>query len=319
MGLRFIQVIVDGDVYHCLSSSIVPTRPLSPPRLCLFSIGSTQAIMNRSLPAPPKRYDLVESFDALALANKRPTENKLPAPPGPVTQPDHQSTFVGGLSPELLAFNAALDIHRRPPLVPPSPAVNRNTRTAAPPEANPPPVPPSKQIPNPIPMYAPQAGKRCWMMQYALKFLRRDTPTKPPRPRSDSIVSPKTVSKPPLSAVSGPTQPAINVTPSRPRAALVPPSPATSSPGKNTTQCSGMTKAGKQCARQVRPPATHSRLDPMPVLYCYQHKEVMITAQTGFYVRKAGNADRFVEFSRMPTLEVKKGDGRLISFRRLYP
>ena len=328
------QAIVYGDAYHYPSSSqvsniVLSTRPLSPgrklPRLRPFSVGLTQAIMNRSLPAPPKRYDLVESFDALALAGKKPTENKLPAPPGP----DHQSTFVGGLSPELLALNAALDNHRRP-LVPPPSAVNRNARTALPPEANPLPVPPSKQIPVPIPMHAPQAqaGKRSLTMQYALKFLRRDTPTKPtlappfvtvpPRPHSDSIVPPKAASKPPLSAVPGPTQPLLNVTPSRPRAVSVPPSPTTSPPGKNTTRCSGMTKAGKQCSRQVKLPATHSHLDPTPVLYCHQHKEVMISAQTGFYVRKAGNADRFVEFSRMPTLEVKKGDGRLISFRRLY-
>jgi hypothetical protein len=283
--------------------------------------------MNRPLPAPPKRYDLVESFDALALAGKKPTEKKLPgpAPPGPLSQPDHQSTFVGGFSSELLAVNAALDSRRRPPLqvVPPPSVVN--ARTAAPPEVKAPTVPPSKQIPMPIPMHAPQAGKRSLTMQYALKFLRRDTPTKPalappfvtvpPRPHSES---PKATSKPPLSAVTGPSQPPLNVTPSRPRAASVPPSPATSSPGKTTSQCSGMTKAGKQCSRQVKLPATHSHLDPTPVLYCHQHKEVMITAQTGFYVRKAGNVDRFVEFSRMRTLEVKKGDGRLISFRRLY-
>jgi len=57
-----------------------------------------------------------------------------------------------------------------------------------------------------------------------------------------------------------------------------------------------MTKAGNQCSRQVKLPATHYHLDPTPVLYCHQHKEV-ISSQTGFYVRKAGSEDRFVDFS----------------------
>lgn len=269
--------------------------------------------MSRPLPVPPKRYDLVESFDALALAGKKPIEKKLPDPPGPISQPDHQTTFVGGFSPELLALNAALDSHHRPPRVPPPSAVNQNARTAAPPEAKSAPVPPLKQVPMPIPILVPQPGKQSLTLQYALKSLRPNAPTKPAlappfvpvllRPHSDSIVLPRATSRPSLPAVTGPSQPTANVTQSRPRAVSVPPSPATSSSGKNTIQCSGMTKAGKQCSRQVKLPATHSHLDPTPVLYCHQHKEAMITAQTGFYVRKAGNTDRFVEFSRMLTLE----------------
>jgi hypothetical protein len=319
------QVIVYGHVYHCPSSSIsLSTRLLSPPRLRLFSIGFTQAIMSRPLFAPPQWYDFVESFDALTLAGEKPTEKKLPDLPEPIRKADHQNTFVGGFSPERLALNAALDSHRRPPLVPPLPAVNRDSRKAPPPEAKSPPAPFLKQISMPIQMPVPQPGKQSLTMQYVLKSLRTDTPTKPalappfvtvpPRPHSDSIVSPK-AAKPSQSPVAGPSQPTINVTPSRPRAVSVPPSPATSSPGKNTAQCSGMTKAGKQCSRQVKLPATHSHLDPTPVLYCHQHKEVMITAQTGFYVRKAASADRFVEFSRMRTLNVKEGHACLISFR----
>lgn len=280
--------------------------------------------MSKPLPTPPKRYDLVQSFDALALAGKKPTEKKLPDLPRLVNQPDHQTTFVGGFNPELLALNAALDSHRRPPLVPPPSTSNRNARTAAPPEAKAPPVPPHKRIPMPIPMPVPQTGpKQSLTLQYALKSLRPNTPTKPalappfiivhPRPHSDSIVPPRVGPKPPLPAVTAPSQPTLNVTPNRPRAASVPPSPATSSPGRNTIQCSGLTKAGNECSRQVKLPATHSHLDPTPVLYCHQHKKVMITAQTGFYVRKAGNADRFVEFSRMRTLE-SQGERRSSDF-----
>jgi hypothetical protein len=174
-------------------------------------------------------------------------------------------------------------------------------------------------------MHVPEAGMQSagLRIQFALmtESLRPDTPALTPSfvnvplpPHADSIVSPKAASTPPLSAAPGPTQLTPNVTPSRPRAVPSPPS-ATSSPGRNTTQCSSptRTKAGKQCSRQVKIPATHSHLNPTPVLYCHQHKKAII-AQHGFYVRKAGNADRFVGFSLMPTLEVKKGDGRLISF-----
>ncbi|KAG9318191.1 hypothetical protein JVU11DRAFT_270 [Chiua virens] len=214
-------------------------------------------------------------------------EKKLPDLPAP--------TFVGGFSPELLAVNAALDSRRRPPLAPCPPIVNQNTPLPTPP----------KQIKTPVLMPVPQTGKQSLTMQYALKsLLRPKTQTKPalappfiivpPRPQSDSIISPKAVAKLPVSAGPGPTKPALNVTPPRPRAVSV---PLSSSPGKNTVQCNGMTKVGKQCLRQVKLPATHSHLDPTPVLYCHQHKEAMFTAQTGFYVRKAANPERFVEFS----------------------
>ena len=45
-----------------------------------------------------------------------PFEKKLADPPGPISRPDHESTFVGGFSPELLALNATPDNH---PLVSP--------------------------------------------------------------------------------------------------------------------------------------------------------------------------------------------------------
>ncbi|KAG8217257.1 hypothetical protein J3R82DRAFT_5349 [Butyriboletus roseoflavus] len=264
--------------------------------------------MNKPLPTPPRRFDLVESLDALALIGKKTIEKKLPDLPGPITQPDHQSTFVGGFNPRLLLLNGALDSQRRPPLVPSPSAVNRNARTAPPQEAKAPPVPPLKQVPMPIPpmsmpilMPAPQAGKQSLTMQYALTSQRLNTPTKPalappfvtapPRARSDTVVSPGVASKPSLTAVTGPSQPALDLTPCRPRAASAPPL------GRTTIRCSGMTKAGRQCARQIKLPATHSQLEPTPALYCHQHKVTMTTAQTGFYVRKAETTDKFVEFS----------------------
>ncbi|KAH0830323.1 hypothetical protein J3R83DRAFT_1694 [Lanmaoa asiatica] len=257
--------------------------------------------MSRALPTPPRRYDLVESFDALALAGKKPIEKKLPDPPRSVSQ-QHQTTFVGGFCPGLLGLSAALDSYRSPPLVPPPSTVNQNARTAASSETKAPPVPPSKQIPMPVPIPDPQTSMQSMTMQYALMSLKPNTPTKPALappfvivPSQPHLELPITASKP-APSVTGPSQPALNVTPSRPRSssASVPSSFATSSPGRNTTQCSGMTKTGKQCSRQVKLPATHSILDPTPVLYCHQHRERMKAAQTGFYV---GNADKYVEFS----------------------
>ncbi|KAH7889992.1 hypothetical protein F5I97DRAFT_1800626 [Phlebopus sp. FC_14] len=141
-------------------------------------------------------------------------------------------------------------------------------------------------------------------MQHALASLGSETPTKRTRapplvpPPARPLLSPAAMAEPSISA-AGPARPALNATPSRPRAASSPPSSdsSTSLTGKNTLQCGSMTKAGKQCLRQVRLPSTHSYLDPVPVLYCHQHREAMITAQTGFYVRRKGLADRFVEFS----------------------
>lgn len=335
-GLMVSFSLFYGDVYqYCPSSNQLSNIALSTPqfvpwrrfpRLRPFSSGLTRTTMNRPLPAPPRQYslvenfnaltllpapprqheydDLVESLSALALAGKKPTEKELPDLPEPIEQLDRQTTFVGGFNP-LLALSAAPDSPRRPPLVPLPPGA---ARTTAPLEAKAPPPPP-KQIPMPIPMPVSQVDKQSLTMQYALESMRLNTPTKPalappfttpPRPNSNAIVSPKATSTPPLSAVTSPgSLPAVSVTPNRPRVVSAPLSSASSSPGRNTTQCSGMTKVGKQCSRQIKLPATHSFLDPTPALYCHQHKEVMINAQPGFYVQKAGSADRFVKFSRM--------------------
>ncbi|KAF9228727.1 hypothetical protein BS17DRAFT_772413 [Gyrodon lividus] len=251
--------------------------------------------MNRPLPALPKRYDLVESFNALAVAGKEDDGKKLPDPP--VSNPDHDSSFIGGFSPERLALNALLDSHRRPPLMPP--AVSGRAAVPAPPLRTP------SRSPF-ISMPIPEVSKQSLTMQHALNSMGPNTPAKaalalplvtpPSRPHSGPLLSPTAMAQPSISASSGPPHPVLNVTPSRPRASSVPPSPAISSPRSSTTQCSGMTKAGKQCSRQVRLPPVHCHLDPIPALYCHQHKEVMITAQTGFYVRRPGQADRFVEF-----------------------
>ncbi|EIN08043.1 hypothetical protein PUNSTDRAFT_88830 [Punctularia strigosozonata HHB-11173 SS5] len=73
-----------------------------------------------------------------------------------------------------------------------------------------------------------------------------------------------------------------------------PSSPATSIAGSasgNTVQCSGQTKAGRRCTRQVKIPMSVARLDEdedeAVEIFCFQHsKELM--GQSGFYARQNG-------------------------------
>ncbi|KAG1748918.1 uncharacterized protein EDB91DRAFT_1111390 [Suillus paluster] len=230
---------------------------------------------------PPKRYDLVEAFDAMALAGK-PNENKRlhDLPPAGENQ---ASSFIGGFSPEKLAVNAMLDATKRPPIH--SGQSSPHSKGA---------LPPLPKLPTFMTMPFPQTGKQSLTMQHALNTTMARV-TSPSRPQSDSLLSPGAMAHPSISATVR-SRPVLDISPG-PRSASVPPSPLSPSANKNTAQCSGMTKAGKQCSRQVKLPSTHCYIDPMPVVYCHQHRDAMFTAQTGFYVRRKGKEDTFVEFS----------------------
>jgi hypothetical protein len=319
-------------------------------------------MMNPPLPAPPKRRDLVESFDALLLAGKKDNDSDEKLLDPPVTPPDsdHENSFIGGFRPELLALKAALDIHRRlshvapavnptaaAPMQPPKtsprpsatsmpvpqPAKQSSTTPAQPPKTSPRPSATSMPVPQPAKqssttpaqpprtpprppvtsMPIPQPPKQSLTMQHALKPMSPHTParpapapssvTPPSRPHPDSLPLPPAMAQPSISASGRPSHAAPNVTPTRPRASSISPS-TTSSPGSNTAQCSAETKAGRQCKRRVKIPRVHSLLSPdIPALYCHQHRQAMITAQTGFYVPRPGHEDKFIEYSRMRTLE----------------
>ena len=114
---------------------VYASQAQAPSLAVLFCLGLTQAIMNRPLPAPPKRFDLVESFDALALAGKKTHWGEAPRSAWAYQSTRPSEYFVGGLSPELLALNAALDSHCRQALVPTPSTVNQNARTVAQAEA----------------------------------------------------------------------------------------------------------------------------------------------------------------------------------------
>lgn len=234
---------------------------------------------------PPKRYDLVEAFDAMALAGKSNESKRLPDPLPP--NGNRASSFIGGFNPEKLAANALLDATKRQPI------------------HNGQPIPSSKGVSSPlqnpptfvVTMPSPRSGKQSLTMQHALNTMAPPVNSSPSCPHSDSFLSPGIMAHPSISVGMRP-RPTLDVTPkSRPRAASLPPSPLSPPVFKNTTQCSSMTKLGKQCSRQVKLPSTHSHIDPIPVVYCHQHRDAMFHAQTGFYVRRKGMADTFVEFS----------------------
>ncbi|KAG1868800.1 hypothetical protein C8R48DRAFT_701426 [Suillus tomentosus] len=234
---------------------------------------------------PQKRYDLVQAFDAMALAGK-PNESKRLPDPLPANG-NRASSFIGGFSPERLAVNALLDATKRQPTH--SGQSSPNSKGILPPL----PMPPTFVVAIP----SPQTGKQSLTMQHALNTKPLPVITPPSHPHSDSLRPPDIMAYPSIS-VGMRSRPALDITPkSRPRAISVPLSPSSSSATKNTTQCSSMTKLGKRCSRQVKLPSTHSHIDPIPVVYCHQHRDAMFHAQTGFYVRQKGMADTFVEFS----------------------
>jgi hypothetical protein len=86
----------------------------------------------------------------------------------------------------------------------------------------------------------------------------------------------------------------VKVTPIRRRAASEPPSPST--PSKNgTVQCSGVTKAGKQCTRQIKsaPALSASHPDAQIERFCHQHSKELLGV-AGFYSHKV--ADAYIKF-----------------------
>lgn len=144
--------------------------------------------------------------------------------------------------------------------------------------------------------------------------------TRPPhqRPSSDPNVPsrpiPASLPSTPLKvpASSSPNLPKLTPPAARrPRANSTPASPTTATAG--VTQCSGVTKAGNRCTRQVKAGPSLSVVHPEVQLerFCFQHtKEVM--APSGFYSRK--NGTEWVKFEGMP-LRLSQSVGGVIGCR----
>ncbi|KZP32513.1 hypothetical protein FIBSPDRAFT_774423 [Athelia psychrophila] len=141
-------------------------------------------------------------------------------------------------------------------------------------------------------MPVPDGRPQSLTMQYAQ--------SPPPRNEMLSPPVPSTPQARPGSAPGVIPRPPPLATPSRLRSASTPPSPSTSStPSKgNTVQCSGVTKVGARCSRQVKSTlglsASHPDADAEIERFCFQHAKELLAVK-GFYSHKV--AGRYIEFS----------------------
>jgi len=237
----------------------------------------------------PKRYDLVESFDALALSGGKRDPNAGARSNGIVVRhkvPSKDGGFVGGFSPGLNFGGgpSTSTTSKYPPFRRSSSSNNEPSR----------PFNFSNAMLSPIPLPKPPAipgQQQSLTMQYALKrpgLMPPSGPGTPPsRPQSDSAL--QTLSSP-TTSTSAPPKPTLDVTPKRRRAASSPSSPSTTPSKGGTVQCSGVTKAGKQCSRQVKaaPALSNVHPDAQTERFCHQHSKELLQVP-GFYSHKVAN------------------------------
>ncbi|KAL0960233.1 hypothetical protein HGRIS_011866 [Hohenbuehelia grisea] len=254
-----------------------PPKPPSPP---------IQPSSTSQSPYPPSG-NLVESFNALALAGNGSPPKHTPEP-----------GFVGGFNP---GFPPPVQPYPPSNMQPyPSPPASHTpgNPTGKPPSPGALPRPPA--MPMPIPQHAYDQQPQSLTMQYALQPDGPFAPHSPPtRPVSASVLSTSIFNASPAPstpASTGPSRPPApappKVKPTRPRASSDPPTPTTTSSGKgDTVQCSGTTKKGDRCTRQVKANLA-SGSDIPDELFCHQHSKEVLTP-SGFHARKNGT---WVEF-----------------------
>lgn len=257
-----------------------------------------------SVKRPEKRDDLVQSFDALALSGKKRDPNTQPNDKVPRHKvPSKDGSFVGGFVP---GFNfggggSAYPTHNGWKPSPLRRASGDNPFTfgeLSRPFAFAGDIPPSASLPrspNAVSMPVPDGQSQSLTMQHALgtppRFgLMPPGPQTPPsRPVSTSVLPP-----PASLSSSISSKPAVKVSPIRRRAASEPPSPST--PSKSgTVQCSGVTKVGKQCTRQIKaaPALSVSHPNAQIERFCHQHSKELLGV-AGFYSHKV--ADAYIKF-----------------------
>lgn len=248
--------------------------------------------------APKKRYDLVESFDALALAGGKRDSNTPPSNKQRRHRvPNKDGGFVGGFSP---ALAVAGSVYASPSGWKPSPF-----RRATGNDGNSRPFYGGMHSPGPLPIppaiahkSVSQGQQQSLTMQHALGPLPSlglmpfDPQTPPSRPYSASVLPPPSYRSPSTNASSSP--PGAG-TPSRPRASSEPLSPSTTLSKNGTVQCSGVTKAGKQCSRQVKSGSALSTVNPGAQMerFCHQHAKELLGV-VGFYSHKI--PDTYINF-----------------------
>jgi len=252
--------------------------------------------MSAKYPDPPqKRDDLVQSFDALALSGKKRDPNTQLNDKVPRHRvPSKDGGFVGGFVPGF-NFGGGGSAYPTPNGWKPSPLRHDSPFTFGEPSrpfafsGN---MPPSASLPRP-PMPVPDGQTQSLTMQHALAAPLHFGLT-PPGPQTPPSRPVSTSALPPSLSSSASSKPAVKVTPIRRRAASEPPSPST--PSKNgTVQCSGVTKAGKRCSRQIKSALALSASHPDAQIerFCHQHSKELLGV-AGFYSHKV--ADTYVKF-----------------------
>jgi hypothetical protein len=246
-----------------------------------------------------KRNDLVQSFDALALSGRKrdPSPQAIDKQPRPRV-PSKDGAFVGGFSP---AMNLAGDGSA---YAPPNGWKPTAFRPAS--DNNGPSRPLYGGMPSPGPLPRPPAfismpvsdtqQQQSLTMQHALGTPPRPglipySPQTPPsRPHSASVLPPPSYPSSSKNPSPSPPKPGVNVTPKRPRASSEPLSPSTTPSKSGTVQCSGVTKAGKQCTRQVKSGSALSTVNPDAQMerFCHQHSKELLGV-AGFYSHKVTN------------------------------
>lgn len=246
-----------------------------------------------------KRDDLVSAFDALALSGGQ-RDPSSPSADKVLRRkvPNKEGGFVGGFTP--FNFMGGGSAYATTDGWKPS-AFRRTSDDNGPPR----PfnfgggMPSPNQMPGPPPtisMPIPD-GQQSLTMQHALGTPPRPNgglmppypQTPPSRPQSESVLSPPSYQSSSYNASPSPPKVDVQTTPGRPRASSVPLSPTT--PSKTgTVQCSGVTKAGKQCTRQVKAATPLSTVHPDAQIerFCHQHAKELLSV-AGFYSHKVVN------------------------------
>ncbi|KAL4065266.1 hypothetical protein J3A83DRAFT_4100116 [Scleroderma citrinum] len=120
-------------------------------------------------------------------------------------------------------------------------------------------------------------------------------------PKSSAPITPCETSPLSISVSCGPSRTVAPATPTRTRGRSASASATSSTAKSGSVQCNAITKAGKQCLRSVKPPLTHTGLDPIPAVYCTQHLKI-VHSEPGCYINRNERGDQYVQFERyIPT------------------
>ncbi|KAF5381094.1 hypothetical protein D9615_003863 [Tricholomella constricta] len=266
---RFIHKLLDS----LDNSNEQPESPPKPPSKPAEGNTSSVADFHSSDP------ELVHSFDALALSSN----HRYPSNPN----------FVGGFHPGYKFTNQSYLSSTPSPL--PSASPQKPDLTGSQLTSNIPPRPPAMPVPNPT--------TQSLTMQMALGFRPEGQPFSSPHPHSPFVLSatPHVSAATTLSSSGEPHRPTPNK-PKRISSSSAPTSPSDRLSLSSRRQCSGVTKAGKRCSRQVKSSpaflqaAKDADDEDSPIeVFCFQHTKELL-GPSGYYARKDGKWVKFEDW-----------------------